>query len=496
MANVQTLHQELQAFCVDNSPEINPQLGFAIHKRFILDLYKKSLQNLMNLDLRNKFIQSQAIIGDFFLSFGLDIDYQSTSINLFFNAATGRNEVDLKGLKLTLKISATSNNTGVLGLISTTSITYDELKANFALDNHDLKLIPTAYKLFQNTVTVEDPNKPQILTQMQINANTYDIKEQAIIMIAVEELSKGFTEAVIFPDFYSMLVGFKFNEGGKLGSDSTNNFFFFSASGVLNIQQCAFKGSKNEIAVTASASATTTSANNTNNVSATVTSDDSVWNQYVKPIERTTEIDRHDLFVYIPSVSYKIPFESVVKPAVNFRDRGSIGPIYWRWSASAALKSLGISINSVNGDPSIILSAPNYVEGQAGAGVKIGCIRYEAAGAMCDGEVDPLDIEFTISIDLKVPAIIFVSRIKNAVGKNFSFRTFPKMDFPLSEILDFLLARIAETLITSQTGKFLNTTRITLADFSIFRDISGVANNLAYHQDNDGNLTAGVLFKK
>ena len=497
MRNVEILHNELKDFCIDNTPDKNQQLGFAIHKSFILELYKKSLQNFLNLNIQNRFIQSQSPIGNHALSFELDIDYRGTNLILSYNVKTGHNEADLKGLNLTLKILATdiTNNTSV-GIISTTSIKYSYLKSYFALDNHDLKLIPISYKLLKVPVTVPSANKNNILALMGITNKDYDIKEQAIIMIAIEELSRGFIDAISFPDFYNMLVGFKLNEGGKLGNDSTYTYFFFSTGGIINTQQCSVKKANNELQVSASVSSQTTNNQNSNIITAKVQADNSVWDNYENQISRNSDEARDSqLYIFIPTISYKIPFETIVKPSVNFSDRGSLGPIYYRWTSSSALKSLGIEISSVSGNPSILISAPNWVEGQAGAGIKIGCIRYEAAGAMFDGEVDPLTIEFTISIDLNVPSIIFISKIKEVRGKNFSFRTFPTLEFPLSEILDFLLARASETIITKQASNILNVTRITLADFSIFRDISGIANNLAYFQDNDGNLTAGVEFR-
>ncbi|MBY8977402.1 hypothetical protein KHP62_16430 [Rhodobacteraceae bacterium NNCM2] len=159
--------------------------------------------------------------------------------------------------------------------------------------------------------------------------------------------------------------------------------------------------------------------------------------------------------------------------------------------ATAALDSFDLILNQV-WPIEFYLEVPLIAHGQAGAGVKIGCVRYEAFGAMFDGKVNPLTIAFKFSFDYSRRMLFFNSRVHEIKAKNFSFRTFPRMEFPLSEVVDYVLARVSESLVVSQATKILRKTRIPIADFSILEETGELINNFAGTSDPDENVTVGV----
>ncbi|MCF2221023.1 hypothetical protein H9Q08_17190 [Chryseobacterium sp. PS-8] len=269
-------------------------------------------------------------------------------------------------------------------------------------------------------------------------------------------------------------------------ADTTLNFLqcpTHNATGQTRIQSVAtVKGSQYSIGETPT--------NNGNISVETVISADSPSSHY--PSEHDTEkISTGDVFLFTPIELLKINF-NVVKPSITASDSDNYGPIYWRYSVNAAVKSVDLKLIQ-NWPIEFRLSIPTEVTGQAGAGIKIGCIRYEATGAMFDGEVEPFDIDFKIDLDWEIMQIVFVSKIKNIKGKNFNFRTFPQLDFPVSEIIDFILARASEFIITEQADKMLNVTRIPIANLNILNRFAQIRQkHLAGETDQDGNVTIGV----
>lgn len=322
---------------------------------------------------------------------------------------------------------------------------------------------------------------------------------KATSLFSGRDIADSFINSLNLPDIFKIFNGVKFGDNSKIGADASGNLLMFTADTTLNFLQCPTYNATGQTRVESVAKvdgnpgtyAIGETPTNGGEISVeTNVSEGSPSSSY--PVKHNTEkISTGDVFLFTPIELLKVNFD-IVKPSVTASDSNNFGPIYWRYSVTAAVKS--IALNLIRNWPiEFRLSTPTEVTGQAGAGVKIGCIRYEAAGAMFDGEVEPFDINFKIDLDWDSMQIIFVSRIENIKGKNFSFRTFPKLDFPVSEIIDFILGRAAEFVITEQADKILNVTRIPIANLNILNRFAKIRQKyLAGETDVDGNVTIGV----
>lgn len=322
---------------------------------------------------------------------------------------------------------------------------------------------------------------------------------KATSIFSGRDIAESFIYSLNLPDIFKIFNGVKFGSNSKIGADSTGNLLMFTADSTLNFQQCPTYNSTGQTRLQsiakvdgnpiAYAIGETPTIDGKISVE-TVLSEDSPSSNY--PVEHDTErISTGDVFLYTPIELLKVNFD-FVKPSVTASDSDNFGPIYWRYSVTAAVSRIDLSL--IRSWPiEFRLSIPTEVTGQAGAGIKIGCIRYEAAGAMFDGVVDPFDVNFKIDLDWESMQVIFVSRIENIKGKDFSFRTFPKLLFPISEIIDFILGRAAEYVITDQAEKILNVTRIPIANLNILNKFAKIRQrHLAGETDDNGNVTIGI----
>lgn len=325
---------------------------------------------------------------------------------------------------------------------------------------------------------------------------------KATSIFSGRDIAETFIDALELPDIYEIFNGIKFGDNGKLSADHTGELLMFTADSQINFANCPTFNATGQTRVISSSKVAGIddvkykigdAPRNKNLIVETGIDDSSPTLHY--PAESDTErINTGDIFLFTPIDLLRVNFD-IIKPSVTASDKGRFGPIYWRYSVTAAVKSL--ALNLVNIWPiEFRLSLPTEVTGQVGAGIKIGCIRYEAAGAMFDGDVDPFDINFKIYLDWPSRQIVFLSKIENIRGQNFSFRTFPRAEFPISEIIDFILGRASEYVITKQAGKMLNITRIPIANLDIVNKFAEILPNaLAGETDTIGNVTMGVRFK-
>ena len=488
--DLEILHEDLKQFCVDNPQDKNPTPGFAIHKRLILDLFKKSLLSLKKIKFADSVFSPQPLIKNHTTGFDLEFNDTNLSLELIDNGLS-KLEVHLKNLTLSLKISIDGK------LVSTTDFSYNDVFGYFTLIGQKLKLIQQR-NIPVNTTTTFSNDRTAILTNAGITTpediQKFEIREQAVILIASDGLISAFIKGVDFPNFFEMLKGIKFDENGIVGFSKTKEHFFFSAIGELNLDQCPTKKSSGEVKV----KKTNVTTDPDGKIVVSVETEqnpkyDNQWDTLLGSLEHTSTSE-NDLYIYVPKKTLTIPFNSILRPAVNLSDDGNFALIYWYWTSTAVINKVDITVSAAGGIPTVLLDVPVSINGQAGAGIEIACIKYEIAGAKWTGQIDPLQVEFTMAIDFASSSIVFVSRLKDVKGRDFSFDVNSPMGFPLDNIVGFILSEAAESIITSQAGKVLSTTRITLADFSLFREFNRLANNFAYHQDNDCNLTAGIKF--
>jgi hypothetical protein len=207
--------------------------------------------------------------------------------------------------------------------------------------------------------------------------------------------------------------------------------------------------------------------------------------------------EQGDVFVHLPTVFMQHRFDGIAKPSVTFSDEGSIAIIHWHYEASVApAPGSTLTISLVNPWPTeFLVSLPLQTFGAAGAGVKIACIYYEAVGLHYRGKVDPFEVYFKIGLDWSKGDLYFESHLGNIRAVDFAFDTFPRLEFPISEIADFILGQAGGSLINSQAGQILSVTRFSLADFDLFKGFGKMRNLLAAVPDNVA-TTYGVSFDK
>jgi hypothetical protein len=213
------------------------------------------------------------------------------------------------------------------------------------------------------------------------------------------------------------------------------------------------------------------------------------------PISRGERSDMGDVFVYLPRLFMEHRFDGVIKPSVTFSDRGSVGPIFWHYEASlppAAGGQLRITLEQV-WPTEFKISLPLAPFGSAGAGIQIGCVKFEVAGIHFDGRIDPFEVLFMIGLDVSRLELYFESKLGRVEGHDFNFHHFPEMGFPLDQIADFLLGRVAEKVVNAQAGSTLNVTRFSLADFGLFRGFGSLRDHMAAVGDSS-RTTVGVKF--
>ena len=206
------------------------------------------------------------------------------------------------------------------------------------------------------------------------------------------------------------------------------------------------------------------------------------------------KLNEGQVFLYIPIQLLNVNFDGVIKPAVKISDRSSWGPFYYRWEITPSLKGQ-VNLSRTNLWPiTFRLQAPLEVSGQAGAGVKIGSVRYEAVAMMFEGDVDPFDIEFRVMLDWPRREISFESRIERINAHDFYFTTMP-LDFPVNKIVDVILSGAAKTIVNEQAEKILSVTRIPIANLQLLEEVADLDRGLAGYSDSHGNATMGVLYR-
>jgi hypothetical protein len=515
---VSQAHAALSAFS-----QRNAGIGISIEliRRLIMDQIKRSATRFNMLPSDRPYISSidnryEVLFSGIFITDELSINFINVenpeNSNEFFP------EVEIHNLKLQLE--------GFLEIKSEDENNIEKklviISIDYPLISGTIKLIDKKLKIFLSNLTHTE-NEPVYLWETEQELKDYfednsthrfiedDWRKLILYFKATSFFSGGyianaFIDSLNLPDIFKIFNGVKFGEQTKLGSDNTGNLLMFTAESTLNFLQCPAYNAIGQTSVESTAKIENKTTEYqigeapTNEGKIIVeskindTSESLNYPAIHQSDQRTERISEADVFLFTPIEMLKANFD-IVKPSVTASDFDNFGPIYWRYSVTASVQSINLSL--INNWPiEFRLSIPTEVTGQAGAGVKIGCIRHEAAGAMFDGKIEPFDVNFKIDLDPRTMQVIFVSKIENIKGKNFYFRTFPKLKFPITEIIDFILARAAEYVITEQADKILNVTRIPIANLNILNKFAQISqNNLAGETDTNGNVTIGIKLK-
>jgi hypothetical protein len=497
---VQQAHQSLLNFS-----GMNAGIGISIEliKRLINDQLQRLAGHFSNIESNQRFKNSLKVsfTGDFDtsnLAFKFVNFVNPNDANEFFP------QVEITNMKINIKGFLESKQVVEIGVEYPTIIGIIQLV--------DKRIKITLFNEFHQETSFNKLWETDIVVKTFFESNPYNfiledwnqlvIYFKATSIFSGRDIAESFIDSLKLPDIYKIFNGIKFGNNGKLGADKTGDLLMFTADSQINFSNCPTFNATGQTQVTSNSKfegiddvtyRIGEAPKDKNLIVETSIDETSPTLHY--PVENNTErISTGDIFLFTPIDLLRVNFD-IVKPSVTASDTDNFGPIYWRYSVNAAVKS--IALNLVNIWPiEFRLSLPTEVTGQAGAGIKIGCIRYEAAGAMFDGEVDPFDINFKIYLDWASRQIVFISKIENIKGRNFSFRTFPSLEFPISEIIDFILGRASEYVITEQAGKILNVTRIPIANLDIINKFAEIIPNaLAGETDAIGNVTMGVKFK-
>ncbi len=495
--HVNQAHQALLSFSRNNAG-----IGISIEliKRLVNDQLRRMKGSFQNM------VSNQRFKGTYKVSFSGD--YNTSNLQFKFvnvvnpvNANEFFPQVEIANLKI--------NIDGILENKSVVSITVDfpKIIGIIQLIDKNIKISLFNETHFEGIFIKKWEIDPTLRSIFE--SNPYDFKNddwnelvlyfKATSIFSGRDIAESFIASLNLPDIFKIFNGIKFGDQAKLGADSSGNLLMFTADSSINFSNCPTYNATGQTKVTSFSKVQgktnvytigETPKNEAKILVETNINDNSETLKY--PTKSNPEnISTGDVFLFTPIELLRVNFNEV-KPALTVSESDNFGPIYWRYSVTASVKSIGL--NLINNWPiEFRLSIPTEVTGQAGAGIKIGCIRYEALGAMFDGKVKPFDINFKIHLDWQSMQIVFISKIENIKGINFSFRTFPSLEFPISEILDFILARAAEYLITNQADKMLNVTRIPIANLGILEKFAKIRqNSLAGATDAIGNVTMGV----
>jgi hypothetical protein len=202
-----------------------------------------------------------------------------------------------------------------------------------------------------------------------------------------------------------------------------------------------------------------------------------------------------DVFVHLPKVFVEKRFDGVTKPAAGFNDDGHFGPIYWHYESAIIVQPpLRLSLTGL-WPLEFKIELPSKGVGVAGAGVKIGCVYFEATGLAFNGDIDPLEIFFRIGQDTGRGELFFESRFGAVSAHGFQFHHWPVSKFPIDQIADFILARVTEMLLAAKVGEILDVTRFSLVDYSLLRGFGKMLTGMAA-ETSPAAVTVGVAFQK
>jgi hypothetical protein len=330
---------------------------------------------------------------------------------------------------------------------------------------------------------------------------------KAALRFASPMIARTIVSAIELPDFAEAFVGFVFEGPMRIGG--TDALTLLAAPARLNFDQCAVVRAKGELKPKTSATANQQphtigdefshdrTVGVVNPIELVV--DSKVESEYPKigldHAEPLSELASGHLFLYMPSVLLResLLLESHVKPALEISKKENWGPFFFRYVIHASPReshSVDVSLSMNSNLVEFKLSIPAKVTGEAGAGIEIACIVYEAIGARFKGSLDPCDFYFQLRYVSERRELVFVS--KASIKCSLQFDAGTSIGFPLDQIIDVVLARAAENLIESEGEKFLTMTRIPIAELGSFAAFGAITENYATSSDTNGDSTFGI----
>lgn len=381
-------------------------------------------------------------------------------------------------------------------------ITYSEITGGISVDKQKVtlngkrsvgKLTPVA-EPWKTMTTLPDGS---VFTQDL--KDDWKVNDRAVTIIAKDTIGPKLLEAVQLPDVLKMIVGFQFVGPITVGGAKDLVMFAGPASWV---ETCPRRpAGSNDIKVAgvphiaddASPARLTAIVPEVQPTRPPVVIGPPDSPEY--PPKEVPSIKSADLFVHLPKKFVENRFDGVTKPGAGYADSGYVGPIYWHYET--ALLAQGLTLSLTNLWPlEFLLEIPCKALGGCGAGIKIGCIYYEAAGVTYNGEISPFEIYFALGQDVNAGELYFQSKLGSVVGHDFNFHHWPLVgEFPVDQIADFILAQVAQAVATSKSSEILNVTRFTLVDLGLVAAFGQMRNGMAGAKSASGeSVTIGIGF--
>jgi hypothetical protein len=528
MTQVGLAHQALADFCLDNP-------GIGIGKELITFLIRGAIDRINQATQTIKYPTTTDFYG-MQVSYSGRADATGLSVQLLADPAPGGIDPAVPIL-LIQKISFSLDVYLSATLMSTHVVSYDLIRAKFAVTGHKISLVcnTSIGKWGSPTNNWNNMKKlPDGTDFIQAKKDEWNVVEKAFELLTKDEFGRSFVSSIEIPNILGMVESFTFT--GPISTSGTDELVMFTGLAEWAID-CPRRPTG---AIATSLLQVRADSAHENAEETSVNGDDGDASEIAEPIEgegegedegeameadALTEFDHlnaelvanpegvngeyppgmgsgghsesGDVFVYLPRVFVEHRFDGIIKPSATFSDAGSVGPIFWHYEgaiAPAPHAQLQISLEHF-WPLEFKISLPLQAFGSAGAGVKIGCITYEAAGFAFNGLIDTFEVYFKAGLDILQEEIYFESRLGNIHSKPFQFNHWPQIEFPLDQIADLLLGYAAQALINGQAGRTLNVTRFSLVGFGLFRGFGQMVNALAAAGDRD-RVTVGAVFHK
>lgn len=494
MADINTVHQALNAFCGD-------QPGIAIGKELLEYVLNKAISAMNTPDASGTLFQfpSNNLWDKMRVTFTLKVSQAPLSVTYIPlsppqpprpNQGDPIPLIKIDGLSIELGIFVDGN------LFSNHSVSYSDLRAGFDITGRKLSL-----KMFEFSGEWK-PNSPNDTNEFWRQMATlpsgapftpadkkrWEVQEQAYLTLAADALGTLFVESTVIPDILRMVKGFDFTGPMKLAG--TTEIVMLSGP-------AAWQGGCPRRAANISfTSESTRRAIEAGQVLERDPPPDQDPDATYPPMGNPERVRNADLFIHLPTVFMQHRFDGIVKPSITFSDEGTIAIIRWHYEASVSPRpksTLQISLTQV-WPTEFKISCPLLVFGDAGAGVKIACVYVEPLAVYIEGPIDPFEVYFRIGFDPNAGDLYFESH-RGDVNPQLTFRNFPPLGFPIDQIADFILGEVADVIVVDQATKFLNTSRFSLATFDLFKGFGPMSNVLATLPE-QASTTYGVVFRK
>ena len=485
---VQRAHEDLRQFC-------GSEAGIGLSKDLIQSILQEHIRRsrvlLGGLPSNQRFDLGDEREG---LSVSFDVSLDSSQTKFFLTHHSPISpQVCLKDI--TAKLTAHIDGRKICEI----DITFHEIQSKLSIAEHRIQLI-VLYQRSNETGFVgiwENDQKTKSHFEKEYNFidNTWrslKLHFKAISIIATHDIASAFLEAVEFPDLFSIFKGIVFGEGGRFAINDSGNLLMFTASSSLAFQECPIAPVTGTVRLDSSVSNASTSSIDIQVQQSSPALQYPSKNTYE---DRSKEMKSQvgHVFLHTPTHLLNVNLSDMIRPAIKIANRGRWGPFYYRWEVTPSLMR-EVSVSLVDEWPvTFNVDAPLDVSGQAGAGMKIGSVRYEALGAVFTGIVEPFTIQFRIMLDWSRREIVFESKIEEIKGEGFRFTTSP-LDFPLGKIVDVILGEAAKRVVNAQAEKTLSVTRVSVANLNLLESVADLQEGLAGHADSDGNVTMGVTY--